>query len=121
MLHEMGHVLEGDLPGREIASRAFRDYREEQAGTSTFSMMRKYPGWGFNVIEWANTDSFDRFWGDNAYADYTGKRYVTNMTEVLSMGLEALYKDPVKLAQTDPEYFNFVIGQLDGTTNSAMQ
>lgn len=31
------------------------------------------------------------------------------------MGLEKLYKDPVKFAMDDPQYFKFMIGVIDGT------
>jgi len=49
----------------------------------------------------------------DADAHYVGKHYVNN-SEPLSMGLEALYLDPVGLAKQDPEFCKMILGLLDG-------
>lgn len=48
---------------------------------------------------------------------YMGKFYPPSggrvgATEILSMGLQFLYEDPIDLAQRDPEMFNFVINAI---------
>lgn len=47
-------------------------------------------------------------------AGYVGKTYANNRTEVFSMGMEQLYKDPINFAEDDPEYFKFIVGVLRG-------
>lgn len=47
-------------------------------------------------------------------AYYNGKKYDHPSTEILSMGLEMLYLDPVTFARVDPEYFKFIVGVLRG-------
>ena len=47
-------------------------------------------------------------------AGYVGKTYANNSTEVFSMGMEQLYKDPISFAEDDPEYFKFIVGVLRG-------
>ena len=39
---------------------------------------------------------------------YMGKVYPDKSTEILSMGLELMYKNPVYLAKKDPEMFDFI-------------
>ena len=46
---------------------------------------------------------------------YVGKHYLQKeASEVLAMGLEALFADPQHFAENDPEYFRLVIGALKG-------
>jgi hypothetical protein len=47
-------------------------------------------------------------------SSYAGKFY-PSATEVLSMGLERLYRDPAKFAEQDAEYFKLIVGILHGT------
>ena len=48
------------------------------------------------------------------HAFYTGKEYPDKATEIVSMGLELLYEDPYNFAKADPEFFDFIMGILDG-------
>ena len=41
-----------------------------------------------------------------------GKRYANGDTEIISMGLEYFYSDPLKLAKDDPDYFMFMYDVL---------
>ena len=45
---------------------------------------------------------------------YCGKYYGFGATEILSMGMQQLYQDPVSFAKNDPEYFKLIIGILRG-------
>ncbi len=59
-------------------------------------------------------------WSEIAYEDewekrggdpYAGKVYRGGKyTEILTMGLERLYRDPQGFAQQDPDYFDFILG-----------
>ncbi|WP_214084134.1 hypothetical protein [Methanoculleus sp.] len=37
-------------------------------------------------------------------------------TELVSMGLQELYVDPVRLLEKDPEYFRWLVGIIHGVT-----
>lgn len=41
-------------------------------------------------------------------------KYYKGHTEIISMGLELLYDDPIGFAERDPEYFKFLTGILNG-------
>jgi hypothetical protein len=45
---------------------------------------------------------------------YMGKIYSTVDTELMSMGLEFLYRDPVGLARQDPEFFDLLVRLIKG-------
>ncbi len=59
-------------------------------------------------------DNFDKAFPDPAEHYYIGKNY-NNASEVLSMGLQKMYRDPINFAKQDPEYFKFVLGICDGS------
>lgn len=45
---------------------------------------------------------------------YMGKQYASKSTEIVSMGVEYFYAEPEKLAQHDPETFDFIYNLLRG-------
>lgn len=54
---------------------------------------------------------------DNFKDPYCGKDYIDRRgkrvaTEILSMGVQMLFTDPVGFAKDDREYFDFVVGVL---------
>jgi hypothetical protein len=63
---------------------------------------------GFKAHEIAAVDR----WRD----PYAGKKYGAEYyaTEVLSMGLQWMYDDPVAFAEEDPEHFNFTLAMIAG-------
>ncbi len=105
-IHERGHVIEHKLPSIGNRSLEFLKYRvrDEQA---------KPMGSNYAEHEIGYDDDFRKFFGDAGR--YAGKKYTDqNASEILSMGLQALYEDPVGFAQKDPEYAKYVIGVLRG-------
>jgi hypothetical protein len=117
MVHEFGHWLDDHLPGVLEATQAFLKYRvgneptESMADVST----RVYGhSSGYGADEMGRKDHFDRAFPE-VEAYYTGKDYGNRATEVLSMGLEKLYNDPVDFAKKDPEFFKFILGISDGS------
>jgi hypothetical protein len=106
-VHETAHAIEYKIPGIKDAVRAFRKYRIE--GDSKESLAR----FGMSG-EYGYSDEFAKVM-DEGHAIYTGKEYPDGSTEILSMGLEHLYRDPVGFCKKDPEYATFLIGVLDGT------
>ena len=65
------------------------------------------------VHERGRKDRFDAFF-DQREAYYCGKDYGPRATEIISMGLEALYVDAIGFARKDPEYCKFILGVLSG-------
>jgi hypothetical protein len=114
-VHEYGHTVEY-ATGAEGMSVQFFNYR--RAGGD----MRTMKQWGFswyNDPQRTNSDRFqdvmDSWAGDRAseFAHYTGKQY-NGPTEILSMGMEAFYRDPIGFVTKDPEWANYIFGVLDG-------
>lgn len=111
--HEYAHAIEKQMPGALTRSKAFLEARVKASGTKSISFRDKY-GKGYDVDEVGNEDSFkEAFGGSVRSAEYAGK-YYPDATEVLTMGVEQLYKDPKGFATKDPEYFKFVVGTLRG-------
>lgn len=111
-VHEMGHALENNVPGLKKLSAEFRETRIALAKTKDVPM-NKF-GDFYDPSEVGNPDDWTKLFKFESHAAYVGKRYAAGDTEVLSMGLEKLYSDPVGMAKLDPQYFKFVIGALRG-------
>lgn len=112
MAHELGHLLEKRKPGIEAKVKAFLEYR---VGKEQEVDMRTIPGGENMKGERVRKDNFDRAM-DTVSAYYCGKNYDQNGkytgSEILSMGIEQLYRDPANFIAKDPEYAQFVISCL---------
>ncbi len=143
-IHEYGHTIEYDTVAGHKGSGASNRLRESrnqhiQDMSNDFMNYRAGPDaeyktmreWGFDwykasETQLANDDRFAaaldnahvRTSGSPAYARsrafYTGKRYAHGSTELVSMGLEAMWEDPLGFVTRDPEWANFIMGILDG-------
>jgi hypothetical protein len=113
-VHELGHVIEYHHKGVEKLSHEFRKLRGLDAEPKT-SFKKKFPGLGYKGGESGKKDSFDKHWGDTSNAYYVGKDYPSGHTEIISMGMEALYRDPAGFCANDPQYAGFIMGILRGT------
>lgn len=98
IIHEMGHFLEEHSPGIHTKVQAFYDAR-------TAGEKAKWLGRGYKKHEIYKADKF--------IDKYMGKVY-DDGTEILSMGLEYFYNEPVKLATKDPEMFDFIYNLVRG-------
>ena len=87
--------------------------RIARAGTQNFPLAERFPEKGYRPDEIGNEDGFRDAFGDRAA--YVGKDYGRRATEIVSMGLEELYRNPAVFAGNDPEYFKFTVGLLRGT------
>jgi hypothetical protein len=114
-VHEIGHHLEAQTPGLTKRANEFRDYRVKKAGKPDINMKEEFGG-GYESWETGNEDDFAKaFNGNRNSAAYAGKKYSSGSTEIISMGLELMYQNPVGFAKRDPEWFRFIAGVLDGT------
>jgi len=103
VIHEMGHWLEDINPTVRDAARAFLDRRT--AGEKDIPLYQYNPKYLNEPKKVTRPDQFrDYYVGRqyrNAAGEYTG-------TEVLSMGLEWFYSDPLGFARDDPDMFDFI-------------
>lgn len=121
IVHELGHHLENRVQGIRDRANQFLDYRLSQSGTESKSMSETSSF--YRKDETGNDDDFWRMFTDSKTkpekpiesAYYVGKRYKSGDTEIVSMGLEQLYRDPARFARRDPEYFRFLTGILNGS------
>lgn len=99
--HETGHLLEDRFEGVTVDIRNF--YERRTAGENT-----KKLGAGYGKDEITRKDKF--------IDKYTGKEYgpSARASEVLSMGIQHLFEDPLGFAQKDPDHFEFIIDVLRG-------
>lgn len=108
VIHEMGHWLEYSDPAIHEKALAFLERRT--AGEKAVKLNKLFPGHGYGADEITKKDKFEH--------PYTGKIYmrggVQNATEIVSMGLEAMYTDPVAFASSDPDFFDFIFNLARG-------
>jgi hypothetical protein len=97
VVHELGHWIEDNIPG---ARRDIADYYDLRTkGESMVSMNKVYNATNFNANEFTKPDKL--------ITPYAGK-VMKNGSEMLSVGLEFMYKHPAALAKKDPGLFDFI-------------
>lgn len=101
VVHELGHHIEYTNPTIHAKVRAF--YERRTAGEAAKPLNDVANSTSYRPSEMTKPDNFIN--------PYMGKEYGW-ATEILSMGLEYFYSEPVKLATQDPEYFNFIYNIL---------
>jgi SPP1 gp7 family putative phage head morphogenesis protein len=102
-MHEFMHFFE-DHTKRGLLVTLFRDERNGDEEEVLLSKALKEPRYGDEV---AVRDG----WEQRGWHLYAAKVYPRERvhTELLSMGVERLYADPIGFAQQDPEFFNFFL------------
>lgn len=112
MCHEFGHHLESTSPAVKAKVQAFRAkrFKEEDAKP----MAEVTPGAGYGPQEIGNPDDMLKTFGNANEAYYSGVVYEGGETEIVSLGLELLYRDPVGFAEKDGEYFHLMLEVLHG-------
>lgn len=100
--HEIGHFLEHSDKEHFSTAIAFLERRTD--GEVTLRLRDLYPNHGYSASEIVKPDQF--------ISEYMGKIYKSQDayygTEITSMGLEFMYKNPVEFAEKDPDYFDFI-------------
>ena len=102
IIHEVGHAIESQNGGRLAAlSKAFAMDSIEAHGETPEHL-------GYNYLA-------NEIGAKNGFMDtYTGKFYDSYASEVLSMGVQQLYINPLYFARTSPEHFKYTIAALKG-------
>jgi len=107
--HEFGHCIEYANPHIHKLAQGF--LRKRVGGEEPIALAQKFGG-GYEANEFGRKDNFETVFEESS-AYYVGK-YYKDATEVISMGIEQLHRDPVRFAENDPEYFNLMVGALQG-------
>ena len=112
-IHEYMHFVEEQNPRILMNSLAFAKMRTGEEKTEPLSKLtgnKLYKG------EYAKKDGFfDPYCGRiynprDRYNSYDG----ATASEIMSMGLQYIVKNPKKFAEEDREYFDFVIANIRG-------
>jgi len=115
-IHEIAHALEAKIGAEK--SIEFRDARIAKSETAYVRMKEMFPNHSYDDNEMGNEDSFGpamRIRKPSASgAFYAGKDYGRGSTEIVTMGLEAMYNNAPALAVADPEYFKFLVAYVNG-------
>ncbi len=116
VVHELGHMLEDNLGEVRTAATEFLAHRV--GNEKAQSLGKLFPKDGYRDDEMVKKDKFNLVWGNGSSSYYAGKSYEGGATEIIAMGLEELYKDPVHFCRSDPEYATLIIGILNGKLRS---
>ena len=113
IIHETAHQLEADNPQILINSLTFARARTE--GEKQISL--KKINSEYKRDEYCKRDKFFDPYCGKIYTLYGGKDRKfedADGSEIMSMGLQHIFEDPINFAKEDREYFDFVISNLRG-------
>jgi len=105
----MGHWWEDHDPAAFSKALSFWQRRTKR---ESFQQLNKiFPHEGYPDHEVTKPDQFMDPYSGKVYTE-TGKGITA--TEILSVGLEKMYTQPVAFAKNDPDYFDFMYSTLRG-------
>jgi hypothetical protein len=107
VIHEAGHWLEDQSEAVHNAAIAFlvRRTTGPDGKPETPRSLKSLTGKSYRSNEIARPDKFDHPYVGKLYPSRNGKPVAT---EVVSMGLQSMYDDPVRFSTNDPDYFDAV-------------
>lgn len=103
VVHELGHWLEDH--NHEVHRKAIEFYQRRTAGEPL-----EWMGPGYDRSEVTRRDKFLRPYMGKYYTD--GRQQIA--TEIVSMGIEYFYAQPLQMATEDPDMFDFIFNLLRG-------
>lgn len=111
--HEIGHHIESHGTN-QYSGVGFLKKRTEGYG-DVKSLAEDFPANKFRSTEVYWDDEFRKAFPNPVMAAYAGKYYNGfRATEIISMGVELLFSNPLAFARSDPEFCRFIIGVLRG-------
>ncbi len=110
IVHELGHSINENYSVKRLCANFLQ---ARLKGEKERRLNKVLPNHGYDNDEYGAKDNFDKVLGKSG-GWYAGKTYDDGQTELISLGVQQLYKDPVKFAKKDPEYFQFVTGIISG-------
>ena len=107
-VHEIMHHLEHENPALYKAAKAFRKSRAKGETAQKLSVLTGNPNYDDGEVAYKDK------WAERGGDHYCGKEYneESHATEILTMGIERLFNDPIGFAKDDPDYFQFLIRTL---------
>jgi hypothetical protein len=113
MIHELGHIIEGEDRYVKDMVQMFLIHRvRDEVPVPMDSVV---PGVGYGPEELGRKDNFDRILSKSS-AYYTGRDYGSGGSEILAMGMENISKRPKEFFEKDPEWAKFMISVLQYKT-----
>ena len=122
IVHELGHVME--YADKELFDDALAFLFRRTKGEKLQRLKDIYPDYNYAAKERCRPDAFSDAYVGRSYS-YTGSRKVTNevtnpwtgkslvsSTEVVSMGLDFMARNPYRFMLDDPEYFDFIFEKV---------
>lgn len=110
VVHELGHHLDAV---HEVGEAAKRFYQHRFGAEQDIDMSAHFLG--HQPGEMARRDHMAAlFDGDERMGYYVGRKYPDGSTELVSHGVQLLYRNPLAFATIDPEYFNWTVAVLKG-------
>jgi len=137
-VHELGHQLEGKQPwiknmtdewlkqrlekGRNALREKLAKSKDPHKVSEINKAIRKYELRQLTKIEpHGGYESYEKAYEDDFLSSYVGKVYNTGDTEIVSMGLEWMYKNPAEFHAKDPDHFDLILRILKGVEEIDMQ
>ncbi len=102
-VHELGHILEEFVDEILKASQAV--FERRTAGEAFVRLSQLRPGVGYGAQELTKKDAWiDPYVGRT----YSAAVYGSDGTEVLTMGLEYMYRNPLEFWRKDSDHFTYI-------------
>ena len=108
IVHEIAHDLEYRYPWISKKSKAFLKKRAKGERPKQLRVLTGNNGYD------SDEKAYEDDWVKKGGSHYMGKIYPRASTELISMGAERLLANPVRFAQEDPEYFDFIMEIFQG-------
>ena len=105
VIHELSHYLDWD--NQKVRSMVSTYLSSRTVGEQAVTLDSIYPNRGFAPHEMTKKDRFSDA--------YMGKEYPSSkgvLTEITSMGLERIWRNPLKFIKEDPDYFEFIMSKV---------
>jgi hypothetical protein len=119
VVHELGHWLEHTRPDVFNAASTFLHHRYSKSlpADRNIAALKDLTGiQAYGNDEVAFRDKFKSAYAGKIYSStmhVSGKKYETiQATEIISVGMQQLYQNPVKFRREDKEYYNFILGVI---------
>ena len=131
IIHELGHQLEDNTPwiknmvkkwmqerldkGRKALEDKLKKTTDPTKREGIMQKLLKYTMRPLNKIyKTKQYDSWEVAFEDDFLDAYVGKVYERGSTEIVSMGLERMYHNPVQFQRSDPDHFDLMLRILKG-------
>lgn len=106
VIHEYGHNLESGI-GTPITSKRKAFVKRRHGSEPEVKLRDEFPNANYNDRETAVKDKWIH--------PYVGKNYGGAASEVVSMGMQMMFTNPLRLVREDPELFEFTLGVMWGS------